>query len=92
MTRDCKVKQRIKKLKMDENLKEQISKIILYDSSDTSSEEEEEVIYQNQETSSDSEYESCGCSNGNCDCKFTVNVIKKEATILLDLVEKIDNP
>jgi len=86
--RDCKMKEKINNLNMNDELKEQIAKIFL----ESSDEEEEEVgeIIEN----SDEEIEECGetdCDE-NCSCRYQVNVISSETKRALEMIDLIENP
>ena len=86
--KDCKVKEKINNLNMSDELKEQISDILIYESSDYDSENEE--IVQIQQESSSSEEDNCYDSE-NCACTYKINVLKDETRLALEMVDKITN-
>ena len=101
---NCKVKQQINELDISETLKDKLMDIfIIHSSEDEVSSSEEEEIYQLKESSfseqsSDSELEEdevhiCNClSKDNCICNKTINVLSKQEDIILELIDKINNP
>nr|KYP66817.1 polyprotein [Cajanus cajan] len=89
MKKDCRVKEKINNLNMSEELKEQIAKILLYESESEEENRSEEYI-DNLETSSEEESD-CECEENPCSCSFSINVITSEAQLILEMVEKIPN-
>nr|KYP44595.1 polyprotein [Cajanus cajan] len=89
MKKDCRVKEKINNLNMTNELKEQIEKILLYESESEEETSEEEYL-ENIETSSEEESE-CECEENPCSCAFNINVINAEIKIALEMVDKITN-
>nr|KYP47809.1 Enzymatic polyprotein [Cajanus cajan] len=85
-----KVKEKINNLNMFEELKEQIAKLLLYES-ESEEEDNSSVEYiDNTDTSSDEDSE-CECDENPCSCSFSINVITAKAKLILEMVEKIPN-
>ena len=87
------MKEKINELEMSEELKEQITKILL----ETSDEEEIiEEIEEKSETSEDVEYEEIECEEENCiencSCRYTINTISKELKRTLEMIDSIEDP
>jgi len=83
MKKDCRVKENINALDMSEELKEQISKVLLTSSEDESdSSQEDEIFYTNDENNMPmcEGSENCDCT----ECIFQINVIKAETKLALE--------
>nr|KYP53754.1 Enzymatic polyprotein [Cajanus cajan] len=90
MKKDCRVKEKINNLNMSEELKEQIAKLLLYESESEEEENSSEEYIDNIGTSSEEESE-CECEENPCSCSFSINVITSEAKLILEIVEKLPN-
>ena len=83
------MKEKINELDMSDELKEQISKLLL-----ESSEEEEETIDEIEVSLDDILEQGCGeedCDE-NCECRYTLNVISGETRRTLEIIDSIENP
>nr|KYP75455.1 polyprotein [Cajanus cajan] len=90
MKKDCRVKEKINNLDMSEQLKDQIAKLLLYESDNEESSNEEENYIENIETSSDEDSE-CECDENPCSCSFNINVISASEKLMLEMVDKLPN-
>ena len=71
---------------MTEELKNQISKILLYDSHSETEESENNDIKNIEENSETESETSCECNEEICECTFKLNVITEETQIALEMV------
>jgi hypothetical protein len=96
---NCKVKDKIKELNIDDKLKSQLLNIL--SESDTESEELLQIDDKNT-TSQDDEYSDsseeneigfCFCKYKNmCTCRKEINTLTREERIILELIDQIEDP
>ena len=91
--KDCRVREKINNLNMSEELKDQIAKLLIYDSeSETEESEYENEDINNIENNSENESEnSCDCNSEICECAFNITMINAETRIALEMIDKLEN-
>ena len=85
--RDCKMKDKIKNLNIDSDIKENLLSLMLSDSESNQSSD----IEINAISDSDLCDQEIKCHNGLCHCNL-INMITKEKEILIEAIEKISDP
>lgn len=87
----CRMKEKINNLNLNEGLKKQLCYLML-NSSDSEESQNEVAVLEDEELFISTTKASSFNSNEECTCKLNLCVITKEETLILDLINRLEEP
>lgn len=91
MRPQCRMKEKINNLNLDESLKKQLCQLI-QNSSDPKESKNEVAVLQDEELFTSSTDANSAESKDECACKLNLCVITREESLILDLIDRLEDP